>query len=919
MPSHEETEVRGRPSAGAGALPSGATVGTYRIDAVLGRGAMGIVYRATDTKLNRSVAIKFLSMEIADEDAQWRFRQEADTASSLSHPHIVTVHDVGEHNGRQYIVSELVDGGTLSDWLAAPRRHGWRQAVELLAGVADAIGAAHAAGVLHRDVKPGNILIDANGYAKLADFGIAKLLEQHTAARGIGHATVHGVVIGTVDYMSPEQASGQPLDARSDIFSFGVVLYEALAGRRPFTGANDLEVLKSIAHGSPPPLPAEIPEQLRNAVERALEKDPADRYQSIRELAIELKRVARRPTATGPTLPLPATRRTGIAPWAIGGGITLTAIAIAIPLLMKEQRAPVAPAEIHFEMPAPDFAGDDIAISPDGKQLAYLARVDGQLRIYVRPLGSLAGRAIPGTDNATGMFWSPDGRAIAFPLNGQLTRVDLDSNEVRALAPMSIINGRGAWNRDGTILFSMPAEGDGVAVLGSVPASGGQAKRLTAVDGRSKELFHAYPTFLPDGRHFLYIRQHEPPAAADLYLGSLDDPAGVELGSAGFVSPATPFELGYSDGYALFLRNGTLLAQRLDVAARKLEGPTTTVADKVQSFSVSQNGVLAYIGTSTSPGATRQLAWYDREGHRTAIPGAPPGSSNPRLSPDGTRVVVDTSGGALRNADIWTLDVARSLWTRITFDPANEMAALWSLDGTQIVFATARGGATPYLAHRLVRRAANGTGDEETLFDATGTGDAVAPLDWSPDGRQLLFALANAATVATVGEVWLLPLTGERAAAPLLQTPFRVRSAAVAPDGKWVAYSTTESGADEIMVQSFQDTSRGKWRISSAGGVEPRWRRDGRELYFLTPAGTMMAVAVTADAAFRFEPPRALFDTGARWSISPGFRYDVAADGQRFIVSEDEGDRGAQPRESAQPPIEVIVNWHPAAGATAAH
>jgi hypothetical protein len=497
----------------------GTTIGVYRIDGVLGRGAMGVVYRATDTKLNRAVAIKFLAADIGDENARWRFQQEAATTTSLNHPHIVTVHDVGEHDGRRYIVSEIVDGGTLEDWLAAPRKHGWRQTVELLVGVADAIATAHAAGVLHRDIKPGNILLDGNGYAKLADFGIAKLVEQQTAATGVGHATARGVVIGTVAYMSPEQASGLPLDSRSDVFSFGVVLYEALAGKRPFEGANDLETLKAIAHVAPPPLSPEIPEQLRNAVERALEKDPADRYQSIRELAIELKRVARRTTETGPRAPMPATGRAGVALWAIGGGIALTALAIAVPWALKLQRQPQRPAEIRYEMPAPNYApgSENLAISPDGKQLAYLISIDGKEQVYVRPIGSLAGHTIPGADNGTALFWSPDSRALVFLLNGELTRVDLDGDALRALAPASVVAARGSWSHDGTILFSAPPESDGVGVIGSLPASGGRANRLTTVDIANKELFHGYPTFLPDGKHFLYVRQHQPPTPATLF------------------------------------------------------------------------------------------------------------------------------------------------------------------------------------------------------------------------------------------------------------------------------------------------------------------------------------------------------------------------------------------------------------------
>jgi hypothetical protein len=390
-------------------LAPGTLLAQYRIDGLLGRGGSGTVYRGTDTKLNRSVAIKFLTAAVADADAQRRFRQEAATASALNHPHIVTVYDVGEHDGRQYIVSELVDGGTLEDWAAAAKRS-WRQSTELITGVADALAAAHAAGVLHRDVKPGNILIDANGYAKLADFGLAKLVGVGVGV-GVGGAaqgpradsrhTRAGVVVGTVAYMSPEQAAGQPLDARSDVFSFGIVLYELLAGRRPFAAANDLELLKAIAHATPAPLPDGVPELLRLAVDKALEKEPADRYQTMQDLVADLRRAIRK-SGSQPALAPPALRRRTRGAWLATGGAIGVAVGAAIAFAALHAPRTTAPAKrMEFTIAVPDYRLNGLAISPDGTRIAYASTAGGTRQTWIRPIDSLEAHAVPGADNAS--------------------------------------------------------------------------------------------------------------------------------------------------------------------------------------------------------------------------------------------------------------------------------------------------------------------------------------------------------------------------------------------------------------------------------------------------------------------------------------------------------------------------------------
>lgn len=915
MPSPPDaTDVRAAVSAG-GQPSIGDTFGSYRLESPLGRGGMGVVFRAIDDKLHRAVAIKFLADGVADASARERFRLEAETASSLNHPHIVAVYDVGEHDGRRYIVSELVDGGTLADWARTARKD-WRPRVELMIGVADALAAAHAAGVLHRDVKPGNILLDANGYAKLADFGLAKLT---AGGAGDGTHTAAGIVIGTVAYMSPEQTLGQPLDARSDVFSFGVVLYELIAGRRPFDGNTDLEVMKAVAQGASTPLPQDIPDALRNVIEKALEKDPAERYQSMRELVVDLRRVAhRRGGATTAATAAPRGRRSLIAA-AAAAGIAGAVLALLGANAFRAAPAPPGPP-LRLQIAAPEFPvtrDDDnaLAISPDGTLLAYRGNVGGKVLIVLRRLDGLDARPLAGTEDAVTLFWSPDNRYVAFTTQGgALKKAAVDGGVVQ-LADAALHIG-GTWNDDGVLLFpsAAAAQGKGLALLGRIPADGGSVERVTAFDAARNEVIHVEPWFLPEGKRFLYTRGSAgtPNALEGAgFLGALDgrtEKRLIDFGPIGLLDLGP--QMAYADGYVVFRRRGDLFAQRFDLAAEAFTGEPALLASNVRQFSVSRTGVLVYRpeprSATVSTAAT--LRWVDRAGDTVGTVEGFDGLS-PRLSRAGSRIVAVRADQA--NTDVWSLDIAGGASTRLTFDPALDTSPVWTGHDEQIVYASGReGGVT---ANGVYERAANGLGADQRLFTADAD-DAVVVLDATSDGREIVFLRGKLATFAATNEVWRLSRTagGESAAAPLLHTGGgRYANARLSPDGRWLAYSSNESGPYDITVQPYPDVARGKWQVSTAGGSEPVWRADGRELFYLAPSGELMGVEVKPGDAFDAGRPHVLFQSGLEQRGTTFFNsYDAAPDGERFLMAMPGNATGtSQPLGPDTPVFEVIVNW----------
>jgi Tol biopolymer transport system component len=927
LSSHAETDAgeRATPPPAAELAP-GTLVGQYRIDAVLGRGGMGVVYRATDTKLNRPVAIKFLAAAVPEASVRRRFEQEAETTSGLNHPHIVTVFDVDERDGAPYIVSELVDGGTLDDWAAKHRSRTWRQSAELLTGVADALAAAHTAGVLHRDVKPGNILIGTNGYAKLADFGLAKLVgAERAAARETSRNTRAGVVVGTVAYMSPEQTAGEPLDARSDVFSFGVVLYELLAGRRPFEAENELEVLKQIQHASPPPLPATVPEPLHAIVDKALEKAPADRYQTMQDLVVDLKRLTRKQAGAQVAGSVAIERRRVRTLSLAASALAVALVAMLVPLASHWLEAPARSLQVRFEITVPGLQGPGLAVSPDGERIAYLADVDGERRIWIRSLDSLVTRALTGTEGAFGVFWSPDGRRLGFNAGGNLKTIDVAGGaasvvtEYAALLPFS-----GAWNADGTILFTTPAQDSGTYGIGRVAAVGG-APALVATSAPNADAGTVRaalaPRMLPDGERFLYLAAEATGGSIPVVAASLTATDTVSLLSVDGGSAQTGIVPGieYAGGFLLYRRNGTLVAHGFDAAALALRGEPVPLAENVAEFAASAD-VLVYRltggPTDGQPQRSRRLVWYDRAGQRLGEIDTPPQYRVPVLSPDDRSVAL--SVGVPQQADVWTIDTQRGVTTRLTFHDASDDLTVWSPDSTRIVFNSGRDG-VPGVPSSLYERAANGTGPEELLF-AGAIDELVVPFDWSRDGRYLLFARGGITTWQERIDLWTLEMTGERTAAPLIESPFRKERPKFSPDGRWIAYSSDEGGDSQIYVQPFPDLSRGKWTISRRGGQEPRWRADGTELFFLDPEGVLMTVDLRIDGD-RLDPgqPQPLFRLGFELpgpDSIPDYFYNVSSDGQRFLINEPITATSAAAGSDAAPPgvLHVIVNW--AAGLT---
>jgi serine/threonine protein kinase len=811
-------------------------VGPYRIEGVIGAGGMGVVYRALDTKLNRPVAVKLLSDELADAAARRRFQREAQLASSLNHPHILTVYDAGEFEGQQYLVTEFVDGGTLKDWAHREKRT-WRQIIELLTGVADGLAAAHQADILHRDIKPENILVAKNGYAKLADFGLAKLdLATHgDLTRTLTEKrTQPGMVIGTIAYMSPEQASGKPLDARSDIFSFGIVLYEILGGRRPFTGASDLELLKTIIHGSPEPLGGEVPLALRNVVEKALEKDAADRYQSMRELVVDLRRSLRPAKEEPESAPQPQRKRRWL-PWAVAAVMTVAAAGVAGYFLTRPA-APVLATQFTVDSP-PDtiftnvFAGT--AISPDGRFLVYAAATGSAAQtLWLRPFDSLAARSLPGTEGGRFPFWSPDSKSIAFFAGGKLKRVDVTGGAPLVLcdAPVAMTgndfragNGSvgGAWSRDGVILFGAP---DG---LHRVPAPGGVPMLLTKADATSGERGHGYPQFLPDGNRFLYFVESRDSNTQGIYAGSLDRPQDrVQILRTSAKALYAPPVAGHP-GYLLWLRERTLLAQRFDAGNLRPEGDPAPLAEDIAlngnraAFLTSDAGLLAY-RTGGNFGKAK-LVWIGRDGKRLGNAGPEGSYTSLRLSPDGKRVAVGRRDLAGYD-DTWLLEFGQGVFTRFTFDPKDDTGPVWSPDGRQIAFSSNRSG-----FYQLYRKDSAGAGQEEQLTSGL---DNKNLSDWSRDGRYLLYTERGKAG----DDIMSLPLKGERRPMVVLQTPFNEGGGVFSPDGKWIAYESDESGRPEVYVRAFSPAAAARreasGRCRTRAGSGPSGAAMGRS-YFI--------------------------------------------------------------------------------------
>jgi serine/threonine protein kinase len=870
-------------------LTPGSRLGSWEIEDVIGEGGVGVVYRARDTRLNRHVAVKFLSDELADAVTRRRFQREAQMASALNHPHILAVYDAGEYQGCQYLVTEYVDGGTLKDWARSGKRS-FRQIAELLSGVADGLAAAHSAGILHRDIKPGNILVTLSGYAKLADFGLAKLV-------GDGDTTRGGTVLGTIAYMSPEQASGLPLDARSDIFSFGIVLYELLSGRRPFSGETDLEALQRVIHQAAEPLGMDVPVALRSVVEKALEKDPADRYQSMRELAIDLKRAQRPGMLPAPEAAIPPVK-------SVLGRQMLVALTGVLAVILGDglwapwrKAPPAGGSPIRFQIPLNLRLESFPAVSPDGRYVALRAvGSDGVNRIWVRAMDSLEARPLPGSESnppATipPIFWSPDSRFIAFDAGGKLKKIEISGGLAQTLCDLPGYAVGGSWNRDGVIIFGNTTGG-----LLRVSEAGGTPVPVTAVDPSRRETYHVFPWFLPDGRHFLYLRASRTlPEKTGIYVGSIDArPAkqddkrllAVSYGAAYVASPDG------GSGQLLYLRDGKLFAQTLNARRPALTGAPVLIADRVASvldggfFSASTNGILVY---SSALRDFLQLTWFDRRGNTLGRVWEPGRDTGLALSPDGTQAAVSRVNSQVAvSDDIWLLDLSHDAPRRFT-SGQNSFAPVWSSDGSRLAFSSYGRASLD-----LFQKPASTAGKQELLLESP---EVKAPASWSQDGRFVLYAEGEVQT-----DLWALPLTGDSKPVRLAGTHSSFGGSGYgspgtfSPDGRWMAWASDDSGRDELYVQAFPDSSA-RHMVSRGGGVSPRWPGDGHELFYQAPDGKVMTVGIVTRPALRIGEPRALFALPAGSGV-----WDVTADGKRFLAA-------VQVGGSPQTSLTVVLNW----------
>lgn len=880
------------------AIKQNTEIGSYRIEARIGEGGMGVVYRALDTKLNRPVAVKFLFADLADAAARRRFQREAQMASSLNHPHILTVYDTGEFQGSQYLVTEFVDAGTLRSWALAEKRT-WREIVSLLTGVADGLAAAHTAGILHRDIKPDNILVGRNGYAKLADFGLAKL-EEHAGQDAVtktmrSRTTQRGMVVGTIAYMSPEQASGRPTDTRSDIFSFGVVMYELLAGRRPFEGRTDLEVMQNVIHGTVAPLPEDVPLGLRMIVEKAIEKEPADRYQGMQDLVVDLRRLTRRNAQTeraGTVTPAVVRRR-----WPIGAVAALLLLIVFAGFLMWNRRSmgEASRQVVQFEIApppgtifTPTISRQPFAISPNGARLAFTATGANGSKLWIRNLASLEMHAVPGTEDVWSMYWAPDSRSIYFSVRRTLKQVNLDTGSIRTVAELPDIPILAAWRPNGDVLLFM-----GPGAISELHPADGSVRNGKVIEGLR------WPQFLPGSDRLIYAVydnvSHQTHVATVDYANP--KPLMLMTSDTRAIYSASPHA--GEAGYLLFVRGGDLLTQRFDAEALKLSGEPMPVAQDVvyfapnlgASISVSENGVLAY---QTGFPKT-ELKWYDRQGKEVGKVGPPLEHwGHVRLSRDGRRVAATVWSRDFGSMSIWLFDADGRNSRRFTFPPDIDLRPVWSPDGTRLAMGTSLKGPS--------RLALIEMGGAPEVFKSESRPHLSLPTDWSKDGR---FIALDDGVGEEQHEAWIADVVA-RKLTPLLVNKFAQWGVAFSPDGKQIAFASTESGRPEVYLQAFQASPTPhavgeRQQVSRDGAWLTRWRADGRELFFLGVDNTMNVAEV--QGTLRFGEPKGLFRVAGvtQYATTRDFQFDVSPDGQRFILP--------TTGTTAPPPLTVIENW----------
>jgi serine/threonine protein kinase len=881
----------------------GQKISHYQILEKLGEGGMGVVYKAQDTKLDRLVALKFLPPHVSSSDQdKSRFIQEAKAAAALNHPNICTIHGIEEENGQTFIVMELVEGQTLHDrGLNVPLK----QSIEIGIQLADGLAAAHEKGIVHRDIKPENIMIQKDGRVRIMDFGLAKL-------KSASRLTKAGSTVGTTGYMSPEQVQGLESDHRSDIFSMGVIFYELFSGQSPFKGVHETAINYEIVNVDPDPISSVKPDigpELDSLVLECLEKDPNERAQSAKQVAIDLKRFKRessksrmsRITSTRQAYASPAgsvderaeTRRTSLflryGPWVVASVSLLSLLAV---FFLRPGSSSNDTSAVRAFIPAPEktnfysYGGQSgpVVVSPNGRMIAFVAIAqDGRTTLYLRSLDGTSSKPMSGTDGGYYPFWSPDSKWLGFFANGRLKKVDVAGNPPVTVCQVDAARG-GSWMTDGTILFASGPQGP----ISAISAAGGTPTIVTALDTSRNESAHRWPHALPDGKHFLYYARTASAggeAEGDaVFVASTDFKTNKKLVST--VANAIVVS-----GRLLFMRGATLLAQDFDEGKLDLKGDPVALAEGVINdpgfnlavFSASENGILAYETGVGISGARMMIT--DRNGKELGFIGDVIEHFNPCVSPDGKRLATFIFEPRSRTYNLWLYDLARNARRRFTTGFNADLTPMWSPDGSQIAFISIRKG-----LRAVYLRPSEGGGTEEQI-DTSSSVRIIT--DWSHDGKYIATERYGAAK----GDIWMIPRSGEKKPFAFLQTQFNEGEARFSPDGRWVAYSSNETGQVEVFVRPFPGPGTGV-KVSSSGGYTPKWNPDGKEIYYISTDNKTMAAEIRVKGSnVEVGAVRPLFTRTPMMG-----EYDLFPDGKRFLIN-----RLIEPKETD--PITIVVNW----------
>jgi Tol biopolymer transport system component len=885
-------------------LSSGTKLGPYEILAPAGAGGMGEVYKAKDTRLDRIVAIKILPAHLSSNpDLKLRFEREAKTISNLSHPNICALHDIGHQDGIDFLVMEYLEGETLADRIAKGPLP-TEQVIRFGIQIADALDRAHKQGVIHRDLKPGNIMLTRSG-AKLLDFGLAKLEEppSQSILRSVSSLptehhdlTAEGMILGTIQYMAPEQLEGKGADSRTDIFALGLVLYEMTTGKKAFTGKSHASLIAAILSSEPQPISSiqpMAPPALERVVKSCLAKDPEDRWHTTHDVMIELKWIGEASSQTASAvIPVTKKKRYQWMPWIVSSLLLLSLLATLPFAIRYFQKKGADRSTLLFDITPPEKTefGYALAISPDGRSLAFIASSEGKSQLWLRKFNSALARPLAGTEDATFPFWSPDSRFIAFFADAKLKKIDVSGGSPQTLCAVSTEPRGGTWSEEGVILFT-PSPGEG---LFQISASGGKITQVTKLNESKNESSHRWPYFLPGGKKFLYYVRNAMTLKGTIYVESLDSHESKAL----FASDSRAI---YSrSGHLLFVQEQTLVAQPFSIVNLQTEGPSFLVDDSVKSIgeggatayspiSISDNDLLLYKSGGITP--ITQLMWLDRKGTKIESIGPEGRLDEPALSPDGKHIVLNNEDPKDGKRYVWLLEVNRGIFSRFTFHQGDG-TAIWSPDGTRIVFSSLQKGTYPDL-HWIPY---NKAGEDELLLE---TEYAVWPSDWSRDGKYIVFE-ENDPKLRS--DLWILPMVGDRKPVEFLKSEFNESQAQISPDGKWIGYSSDESGKSEVYVRTFPSKD-GKWQISTAGGSMPSWRGDGKEIYYWGSDRNLMAVSVNPSADFEAGIPQPLFKIDfQRAELGWNKQYIPSNDGQRFLVI-------SVLAQASRTPITVVMNW----------